>query len=434
MLLQCSCGKVFRTKRESATPPGNCPSCGGVLQPVQERAPEGDPPARDPLTHLQSITESLSAFKTVLAERYAELSDVRKKLDESQQALLAEQSCSAQVLRDLRDELAASCQNSERRIQALNAQLAEARKDLDRGARLEAALTTRLKEAEESGKASLVRIDDLLAEHSRQARELNDVRAALATSCETSSRRIQELVSQLAETRKEAERGARLEVDLSSRLKAAQEAEARSVAGIEALQAEQSRSDRELSELRAALARDRETSERRIVELGSQLAESTQDADRRARLEAELTARLQEAEECGKASLHRIQTLEGKLQDQGRSLASVEGRATSAEQGRDAERKEKEGMQLRLSEALHRVEHLEQELHASALSASVPAKPDGVPKEEGARGKTAPGDTPSPGSLSAWHWYWTCGRCRRWNAPSSRECMRCSAPRLAHSG
>jgi chromosome segregation ATPase len=358
MLLKCSCGKIFRVKGESTGIPEDCPACGGVLRPVQASTPQEDPPAGDPRSHLKAITDILLSYQGALAERDAELADARGKIDAAREAFQAQQSHHSQVMHDLRDELATTYETFERQIQALNTQVAEARSEADRRARLEVELSTRLENAEQAQQASLLRVEDLLAEQSRSLRELDELRAALAASCETSSRRIQALNSELAETR--------------------------------------------------------------------------EDADRGVRVEAELSRRLEEAQDIDKRSLSRIADLEQKLEDERRSLATLEGKATSAERERDSERREKEGIQLRLSEALHRVEHLEQELQAAVLAASLLQKMEGTSKDEDAKGNGAPGDATSRPSLSLW--YWVCPRCSRWNSPSTQHCMSCSASRLARSG
>jgi hypothetical protein len=124
----------------------------------------------------------------------------------------------------------------------------------------------------------------LLAEQARSAVALNEVRAELAQARQASEKRIQGLVKQINEDRKEAQRATSLETEISSLL----------------------------------------------VEMKSARAERDQSV-----------AALGEAEQ-------KTQRLEGELKDQRQWVAALEGRAHSAERDRDTEKRTRELLETRL--------------------------------------------------------------------------------------
>jgi len=50
MILECSCGKMYRVRDDAATPPTKCPVCGGPLRAAGGSSPNvagTDPRAKD---------------------------------------------------------------------------------------------------------------------------------------------------------------------------------------------------------------------------------------------------------------------------------------------------------------------------------------------------------------------------------------------------
>ncbi len=84
MLLECSCGKMYRVRDDAAHPPTKCPSCGGVLRQHSGAAPAApagpDPKVKDLEARLQAAERGLSSAKAS-----AELKD--KELREAQAAI-----------------------------------------------------------------------------------------------------------------------------------------------------------------------------------------------------------------------------------------------------------------------------------------------------------------------------------------------------------
>jgi hypothetical protein len=229
--------------------------------------------------------------------------------------------------------------------------------------------------------------------------------------------RVEELEGRLSEAEKAlAEKDAELE-----------EARARILAQEELRQAEQSRSTTALNELRSELFAACENSARRVKSLIRQLRESREELEGLAERGEELSERLAESGTLRETLEQQVRSVERKALEEEAGARRLEERALAAEQELALERKSKEELQARLSEVIHRLEHFEQK-----MAEEVQETPRAAPLAKSSGGDTEPHGVSTlaprlraPGPV----WYWCCSQCRRLNAPSSRECIRCSRAR-----
>jgi chromosome segregation ATPase len=88
MLLECGgCGKMYRVREGSASPPTSCPACKGALRPAGGPAAPAAPPAADP--RVKELEGRIEALEKELAQAQAETFRLRG-LEEKSQGAAAE--------------------------------------------------------------------------------------------------------------------------------------------------------------------------------------------------------------------------------------------------------------------------------------------------------------------------------------------------------
>jgi chromosome segregation ATPase len=82
MLLECSCGKMYRVRDDAAHPPTRCPACGGTLRPVSGGAPAGaaDPRLKDLEARLQALERDLAATRAAVEVKDRELDEAHSSI------------------------------------------------------------------------------------------------------------------------------------------------------------------------------------------------------------------------------------------------------------------------------------------------------------------------------------------------------------------
>ncbi len=139
MILECSCGKMFRVRDDAANPPTKCPACGGVL-----RAAGGSSmnlPAAD--TRAKDVERERDEARTRVAQ-------LEKEVGAARSASADGESADAANADRLERELLALRSETERKIKDRERELAQARESADREAAERRKIESRLSGLEDS--------------------------------------------------------------------------------------------------------------------------------------------------------------------------------------------------------------------------------------------------------------------------------------------
>jgi hypothetical protein len=228
MILECSCGKMFRVRDEAANPPSKCPACGGALRRAgaAPAAVEADPRLSELSSALARSTELLQAREREISEARERVASLEVELAEARRSIakLGEDQARAQkahleALQAKEEDLVQARSRADQlgeapsRVLALQAELAEARQciaklgDDQAGAQAAHLEAIRSKDSEIEGLAARVRSLERRVEEARGAEPLEGRVAELEDEL---SRVLASLERETAERRRAEEHASKL--------------------------------------------------------------------------------------------------------------------------------------------------------------------------------------------------------------------------------